>query len=154
MGSSIERDNGSAQECSGSAGPGPEGARARPRGIGADQAARTLLSHLLGIAGEVRVLANVRSDRARLRRQRALARIQGQLLGGAVLLVGAVYGACMFVSGLTRVLEGLLAEQPGLGRLVAGAAILLAGALGLWLRGTLRARRELEQTLAKYARHT
>jgi hypothetical protein len=124
--------------------PGPAG----PWRTGA-----TLAAHVLALSDPLQVLANVGSDRARLRLRRALALVPGLLLGGTVLVVGAVYGTFLFASGLAQVLEGLLERSPGLGRLVAGLLLLLSGAGGLLLWRDLRARHDLKRLLAKYGRH-
>jgi hypothetical protein len=90
------------------------------------------LEDLLDAARQVRILSQVRAERARLRTRRMLegwAASAGASIATAVLLVGGVVVAG---TGLVLSLRAVFAGRPGVGELVAGA-LLVAIAL-VWGR--------------------
>lgn len=108
------------------------------------------LAELADAISELRVLADVGSERVRLRWRRTLARLYRQICFGAAMILVVSGGIVLVVIGLAGALRAAFAERPWLGELLAGA-VLLAGALAWALaRGAHFERAERRRLRAKF----
>jgi hypothetical protein len=110
----------------------------------------TVVTEFAEAAQHVRVLLNVRADRAGLQVRRAIEGAVSRALLWSAVAGLAVCGLVMFAAGLAETLSALLEPRPWLGKLAAG--VLLLGGAAVWV-AVLRARSEraeLERLRRKY----
>lgn len=139
--------------------PAPQQSVAEPPTNGQPAAAQADLAQLLesaaarigGALGELRTLANVRSDRLLLRLRRHLEGLQDAIVWWSATLALTLAGIALVAIGLTGALRAVFAQRPWLAELLAGA-LLLAIALALRFgRRALAERRAIRRLERKYA---
>ena len=110
----------------------------------------TIFRRLRELAEYVSYYAQVRSDAARASVRRLLWRCATVflllLLTAAVIVCGAIYLAM----GLTGGLRALFQDQPWLGDLIGGLALLAAVGLGAWARMAWTKKVSFDNTVRKY----
>jgi len=122
--------------------------------VGADAQSNGSLGRSLAAvadaAGQFRILADVRSERVRLRVRRLLARLQRDVLIALALAVSVLSGVVLVAIGVAGLFRVLFAERPWLGQLVAGAMLIMAGVTWAGVRRLLTERAELRRLEAKH----
>jgi hypothetical protein len=101
-------------------------------------------------AEHLRVLAGVRSDRARLRVRRTIQRARRRILVWIALGAFALCGAALLAIGLAGALSAAFGDRPWLGQLTAGVVLLGGVAIYLTVRRVRIERAHLNRLRGKY----
>jgi hypothetical protein len=124
--------------------PGDHGNRsdARVDGVPLERA----FEELLDAGRQLQILAEVRTERARLRLRRRMASWMAEAGAGFAIFLLVAIGGALVVIGLVGRFRALFADLPGMGDLLAGA-LLLATALAWGIARRVRSERSLLRRL-------
>jgi hypothetical protein len=114
------------------------------------EVAEALWRHFNEFRAYAESLVRVEKARAKLAMREKLADVGREVAIGATVAVLALVGAAYLLVGLTGALSDLFSEQPWIGKLLLGGALLLGALVFAGTRGRKKKREELSRKVAEY----